>query len=188
MYYLCALLCTITAFCYLMQAMGGVQQQTRAWIYNGVATMGITNGANQARGFQWLRYVAWAFSAPITIVLLGHLAGAHWVEIVWVSLCTLISIASLYGATVSGGYNAVWPVFAFGCLFGLPVIGALIMWVIKKDASAYVADHGKEAMNFQLSLVIYWVVGFLLALTGIGALALGAGAIRRSRKARKVAA
>jgi uncharacterized Tic20 family protein len=54
-------------------------------------------------------------------------------------------------------------------LFGLPVIGALIMWVIKKDASAYVADHGKEAMNFQLSLVIYWVVGFLLALTGIGA-------------------
>ncbi len=54
-------------------------------------------------------------------------------------------------------------------LFGLPVIGALIMWVIKKDSSVYVADHGKEAMNFQLSLTIYWVVGFLLAITGIGA-------------------
>jgi hypothetical protein len=54
-------------------------------------------------------------------------------------------------------------------LFGLPVIGALIMWVIKKDASAYVADHGKEAMNFQLSLVIYFVVGIALTASGIGA-------------------
>jgi uncharacterized Tic20 family protein len=54
-------------------------------------------------------------------------------------------------------------------LFGVPVIGAVIMWAIKKDSSVYVADHGKEAMNFQLSLTIYFVVGFLLALTGIGA-------------------
>jgi len=53
--------------------------------------------------------------------------------------------------------------------FGLPVIGALIMWAIKKDASAYVADHGKEAMNFQISLSIYWVIGFALTMTGIGA-------------------
>ena len=132
MYYLCTIMCTITALCYLMQAMGGVQQQTRAWTYNTVVTLaasytgvGVT-AANVARGFQWLRYVAWAFSAPITIFLLGHLSGAHWVEIVWASLCTLISVASLYAATVSGGFNAVWPVFAFGCLFGLAVVVSLL--------------------------------------------------------------
>jgi uncharacterized protein len=56
-----------------------------------------------------------------------------------------------------------------GLLFGLPVIGALIMWAIKKDSSVYVADHGKEAMNFQLSLVIYFVVGIALTASGIGA-------------------
>jgi len=55
-----------------------------------------------------------------------------------------------------------------GLLFGLPVIGALIMWAIKKDSSVYVADHGKEAMNFQLSITVYWIIGFLLALTGVG--------------------
>jgi len=157
MYYLCTLMCVITAFCYLMQAMGGVQQQTRAWIYNGVATMGITNGANQARGFQWLRYVAWAFSAPITIVLLGHLAGAHWVEIVWVSLCTLISVASLYAATVSGGYNAVWPVFAFGCLFGLAVIVGLL-YNFRVSAYRVHTEIGR----------LYDVLGFSLAILSVG--------------------
>jgi len=157
MYYLCALLCTITAFCYLMQAMGGVQQQTRAWIYNGVATLAITNLNNQARGFQWLRYVAWAFSAPITIVLLGHLSGAHWVEIVWVSLCTLISVASLYGATVSGGYNAVWPVFAFGCLFGLPVIVGLL-YIFRVSAYRVHTEIGR----------LYDVLGFSLAILCVG--------------------
>jgi len=126
MYYLVTVMCVITALCYLIQAMGGVTQQTRAWIYNGAVTINPAAGANYARGFQWLRYVGWAFSAPITIFLLGHLSGAHYIEIVWTILASLISITSLYAATVSGGYNAVWPVFAFGCLFGFAVLGALL--------------------------------------------------------------
>lgn len=37
----------------------------------------------------------------------------------------------------------------------VPVIPALIMWSIKRKDSPFLDDHGKEAMNFQISLLIY---------------------------------
>lgn len=40
----------------------------------------------------------------------------------------------------------------------MPVIPALVMWLIKRDRSPFVDDHGREAVNFQLSLVIYALV------------------------------
>ncbi|MEX2219814.1 MAG: DUF4870 domain-containing protein [Phycisphaerales bacterium] len=42
--------------------------------------------------------------------------------------------------------------------FFLPVIPALVMWLIKKDQSPYVDDHGREAINFQLSLTLYTIL------------------------------
>jgi uncharacterized Tic20 family protein len=33
-------------------------------------------------------------------------------------------------------------------------IGPLILWLAKKDSSAFVAHHGREALNFQLTLLI----------------------------------
>jgi uncharacterized Tic20 family protein len=41
----------------------------------------------------------------------------------------------------------------------LGFIGPLIIWLIKKDTSPFVNDQGKEALNFQLMLLIGWVVG-----------------------------
>jgi len=52
--------------------------------------------------------------------------------------------------------------------FGLPLIPTLIMWLIKRDQSPYVDDHGREAMNFQISLLIYYVVGIVLSMVCIG--------------------
>jgi uncharacterized Tic20 family protein len=49
--------------------------------------------------------------------------------------------------------------------FMLPVIPALIMWLIKRDQSPFVDDHGKETINFQISLVLYYGIGLLT--TGI---------------------
>jgi hypothetical protein len=40
----------------------------------------------------------------------------------------------------------------------MPVVPALVMWLIKRDRSPFVDDHGREAVNFQLSLVIYALV------------------------------
>ncbi|BCX49579.1 conserved hypothetical protein [Haloferula helveola] len=37
-------------------------------------------------------------------------------------------------------------------------IGPLILWLVKKDESAYINHHGKEALNFQLSELLYFFV------------------------------
>ncbi len=50
------------------------------------------------------------------------------------------------------------------------VIPAVVMWLIKRDKSPFVDDHGREAINFQISLIIYnlaaGVFGFVTC--GIG--------------------
>jgi hypothetical protein len=48
----------------------------------------------------------------------------------------------------------------------------LIIYLIKKDESSYVAAHAKEAMNFQLSLFIYSIGAGILVLLLIGILLL----------------
>lgn len=48
------------------------------------------------------------------------------------------------------------------------ILGPLIVWLIKKDQYPAVDDQGKEAMNFQISMVIYYLVSGLLALVVIG--------------------
>ena len=37
---------------------------------------------------------------------------------------------------------------------GLTFAGPLIIWLIKKDQSKFVDYHGKEALNFQLNVLI----------------------------------
>lgn len=48
------------------------------------------------------------------------------------------------------------------------VLGPLIVWLIKKDQYPAVNDQGKEALNFQISMVIYYMVSALLALVFVG--------------------
>ncbi|MHC4975192.1 MAG: DUF4870 domain-containing protein [Planctomycetota bacterium] len=40
------------------------------------------------------------------------------------------------------------------------VIGTLVMWQIRKNDSPFLDDHGREAMNFQLSLLLFAIVSF----------------------------
>jgi uncharacterized Tic20 family protein len=40
----------------------------------------------------------------------------------------------------------------------VPVIGPLIIWLLKKDESSFVDYHGKEYFNFLISYTIYSVV------------------------------
>jgi uncharacterized Tic20 family protein len=43
-------------------------------------------------------------------------------------------------------------------MFAVPFVGPLIVWVIKKDESPFVGDQAKEALNFQIALLIAVVV------------------------------
>lgn len=38
------------------------------------------------------------------------------------------------------------------------IIGPLILWVLNKDKSSFVDKHGKQAINFQLSIFLYAII------------------------------
>ncbi len=54
------------------------------------------------------------------------------------------------------------------CLVGFPILGPLIIWLIKKDQSPYIDQQGRELLNFQISFLIYAFVSFLLCFILIG--------------------
>lgn len=58
----------------------------------------------------------------------------------------------------------------------LSLVGAIIMWRIRAKDSPFLDDHGRESVNFQISLLLYLIGG---ALVGglITAITLGIGAI-----------
>jgi uncharacterized Tic20 family protein len=41
---------------------------------------------------------------------------------------------------------------------GMTFLGPLIVWLAKKDQSRFVDYHGKEALNFQLNILIYSLI------------------------------
>lgn len=53
----------------------------------------------------------------------------------------------------------------------------LIIWIIKKDESEFVAKHARNALNFQLSMLLYVVVSIILFFIFIGVLLLLAIAV-----------
>lgn len=48
--------------------------------------------------------------------------------------------------------------------------GPLVLWLVKKDESEVVNYNGKESLNFQISITIYFVVSCFLVLIVVGLL------------------
>jgi uncharacterized Tic20 family protein len=57
------------------------------------------------------------------------------------------------------------------------VLGPLVLWCLKKKEMPFVDYHGKESLNFQISLTMYMIVSTILAFVIIGFPMLGAGLI-----------
>ncbi|MFV1970078.1 MAG: DUF4870 domain-containing protein [Acidimicrobiia bacterium] len=53
-------------------------------------------------------------------------------------------------------------------LVSIYIIGALVIWLIKRDEDEFVEEHAREALNFQLSVLIYGLVSLLLIVILIG--------------------
>jgi len=53
-------------------------------------------------------------------------------------------------------------------------IGPLVIWLIKKDDDPFIDQQGKEALNFQITVTIAYVVGGVLSVICIGLLILAA--------------
>ena len=50
------------------------------------------------------------------------------------------------------------------------VLGPLVVWLIKKDTMPLVDRHGKEALNFQITVTIAMVISIVLMFVLIGIL------------------
>jgi len=53
--------------------------------------------------------------------------------------------------------------------WGISLIAPIIMWQVKRTESNFIDDHGRETVNFHLTLLLYALVGVAFFLTGIGA-------------------
>jgi uncharacterized protein len=53
-------------------------------------------------------------------------------------------------------------------LVGFSLIGPLIVWLVKKDESAFINAQGRELLNFQISFLIYAIVCIPLCFVLIG--------------------
>ena len=74
------------------------------------------------------------------------------------------------GATVNAGTSdeKTMGMLAHILAIVLGFLGPLIIWLMKKDESAFVDYHGKESLNFQITLFIAWIGAFVLAFVLIG--------------------
>jgi uncharacterized protein len=62
----------------------------------------------------------------------------------------------------------LWSVLAhLGALFSSFMV-PLVIFLLYKDRSEYVASHAKEALNFQISMIIYSAIAGFLCITIIG--------------------
>jgi uncharacterized protein len=48
------------------------------------------------------------------------------------------------------------------------VIAPLILWLLKRHDSLFIDEHGKEALNFQISVTIYGLICFMMFFFLIG--------------------
>jgi len=77
--------------------------------------------------------------------------------------------------------DRTWAMFchlaSLSACIGIPfgnIIGPLVIWLIKREEFAIVDEHGKESLNFQISLSIYSIIAFFLCFAFIGFLLLPA--------------
>ena len=60
------------------------------------------------------------------------------------------------------------PMIAWVVLGPFTFLAPLVMWLIRRNASVFVDDHGREATNFSLSFLLYHI---LLGITVVGLVA-----------------
>jgi len=66
-----------------------------------------------------------------------------------------------------------WAMFAHlsalaALLIGFPFLGPLIIYLVKKDEDQFVADQAREALNFNLTAMIAFVISIVLIFVIIG--------------------
>ena len=64
--------------------------------------------------------------------------------------------------TADNSDDRIWALLAHLSYFVFAIFGPLIIWLVKRDSSSFVEEQAKEALNFQLSIVL---IGMLCGIT-----------------------
>jgi uncharacterized protein len=51
---------------------------------------------------------------------------------------------------------------------GIGILGPLVIYLLKKDESGFVGANAKESLNFQLTVILAYVISFILIVVLIG--------------------
>ncbi|MGH3922957.1 MAG: DUF4870 domain-containing protein [Pseudonocardiaceae bacterium] len=55
-----------------------------------------------------------------------------------------------------------------GAWVALAFVGPLVVWLVKREEHPFIAMHASEALNFNLSVLLYGIVGWVLSVLLIG--------------------
>jgi uncharacterized Tic20 family protein len=55
---------------------------------------------------------------------------------------------------------------------GIGIFGPLVIWLVKKDEGGFVEANAKESLNFQLTIIVGYIIGFILLAVVIGVILL----------------
>ncbi|HXB94610.1 MAG TPA: DUF4870 domain-containing protein [Puia sp.] len=56
---------------------------------------------------------------------------------------------------------------------GIGILGPLVIWLMKRHESAFVEANARESLNFQLTIIIGWIISGILSVVGIGLILFG---------------
>ena len=76
-----------------------------------------------------------------------------------------------YAMWIHIGPGIAWlsAVFSGGVAFFIPGMVACILWLIRRHDSPFLDDHGRQALNFQISLVLLFLI-LIVATCGLSIL------------------
>lgn len=57
---------------------------------------------------------------------------------------------------------------AASALLGLPVVGPLVMWLTQKEKGGFVEENAREALNFNISFLIWTILASITVIVLIG--------------------
>lgn len=103
-----------------------------------------------------------------------HLSQRYWDGYEWTNHVAPLPAevaAGQQGAQNDGMATSDQRTYALIMHLGSLFIGflvPLVMWLVKKDESPFIDDHGKQLMNWHISLVIYFIISMVLILVIIG--------------------
>lgn len=121
-------------------------EQVREWLDNGRATLDTLARRDGTTEWRRLREIAEFAPPPAPPPPIASAPGPDH------SWAVLTHLSALCGYIIPLGH----------------VLGPLLVWQLKKDTAPEVILHGKEAVNFQLSCLLYAVIAALLIFAMVG--------------------